>query len=167
MNAKVEINQIFRLPHLQKNLSRHGLSANPLIRERYDVIRLQIARVLREIRQLRTQDPETVTRLSLDAIKLSVQKSGRSFTADLNELIRGRRLSSSIATSMMNDENYAFEICSNLIEASHALLLPPTRAEQSAEGQLALNEQDIARMAGGNTNPRTRTHTDENEKTAG
>ncbi|MCG5512680.1 Na/Pi cotransporter family protein [Ectothiorhodospira shaposhnikovii] len=153
--------------HLQKNLSRHGLSANPLIRERYDVIRLQIARVLREIRQLRTQDPETVTRLSLDAIKLSVQKSGRSFTADLNELIRGRRLSSSIATSMMNDENYAFEICSNLIEASHALLLPPTRAEQSAEGQLALNEQDIARMAGGNSNPRTRTHTDENEKTAG
>ncbi|MGM0677025.1 MAG: Na/Pi cotransporter family protein [Pseudomonadota bacterium] len=153
--------------HLHKNLSRYGISSHAAVRESYDSIRLRIARVLREIRQLRLQDPDTVTSLSLDALRLSVEKSGRRFTSDINRMVRSRLLSPAIATSMLNDEKYASEICENLLEAAQALLQTgSTLAEQAAEGALALDENDIERMARAEPDSTQLDHTHGDQKTA-
>lgn len=135
------------MKHLHKNLSRHGVSTNPAVRERYDAIRLQLAKLLREIEQLRTQEPDAVTNLSLDALKLSLRTNSQANISAVDEMIRSRRLSPHIATSLMNDEGYAQWIGENLIDAAHALLLPENRAEQTAEMYLALSEQEIAEIA--------------------
>ncbi|SEK88804.1 Na/Pi cotransporter family protein [Ectothiorhodospira marina] len=153
--------------HLHKNLSRYGISSHAAVRESYDSIRLRIARVLREIRQLRLQDPDTVTSLSLDALRLSVEKSGRRFTSDINRMVRSRLLSPAIATSMLNDEKYASEICENLLEAAQALLQTgSTLAEQAAEGALALDENDIERMTRAEPDSTQLDHTHGDQKTA-
>ncbi|NCA70572.1 MAG: Na/Pi cotransporter family protein [Sphingobacteriia bacterium] len=135
------------MKHLHKNLSRHAMSASPVVREPYDRIRAQIAKLLREIQQIRTQEAETVTSLSLDALKLSLETSSQQFTADLNERLRGQRLAPTVATSMMNDEAYSFEIGERLIEAAKALLQPGSVHDEAVENMLALDDEDIAQIA--------------------
>jgi phosphate:Na+ symporter len=46
----------------------------------------------------------------LDALRLSLETSSRNLTSDLAEMIRSGQLAPDIATSMMNDESYAFDI---------------------------------------------------------
>ncbi|MDR9466956.1 Na/Pi symporter [Marinospirillum sp.] len=131
------------MKHLHKNLSRHGLSGNPAIRERYDLIRLQLARLLRELRQLLQANPEDVTALSLDALRVSLEKSSRQLIDDLDEMIRHRRIEARVATSIMNDESYVSDISRNLIDAVHTLLLP--KLEDNSD-QLTLDRQEIRQL---------------------
>ena len=143
------------MKHLHKNLSRYGLATDPVVREPYNRIRRQIALTLREIQEIRSQDPESVTSLSLDGLKLSLEQLSRKFTADLNRLIHDGRLAPNIATSMMNDESYTYELCENLIEAAEALVQPGSAEDEAAESKLALDDEEIARIVETTANPDT------------
>lgn len=131
------------MKHLHNNLSRHGLSSNLAVRERYDQIRLQLAKLLRELRALLKEEPSDVTSLSLDSLKLSVEKSSRKMIDDLDEMIRHRRIAASIATSIMNDESYVSGISKNLIDAAHSLLVPATVTQAEP---LNLDEKEIQQL---------------------
>jgi phosphate:Na+ symporter len=137
------------MKHMHKNLSRHGLSPEPAVRQHYDAIRIQLAKLLREIRQLRAQEPDAMTSLSIDSLRLALEKFSRKLTNNVNQMIRGHQVSPQMATSMMNDESYACTIGENLIGAGRVLLLAGDQADRSAEETLALDRQDIERMAEG------------------
>lgn len=131
------------MKHMHKNLSRYGVSPNLAVRERYDTIRLQVAKLLRDLRQI-VKTPEEVTSLSLDALRLSLEKSSRKLMDDLDEMIRAHRITPAVATSIMNDEAYVSDISKNMIDAVAALLLKP--AQRSTQS-LALDPQEIAQLA--------------------
>ena len=133
------------MKHMHKNLSRYGVSPNLAVRERYDTIRLQVAKLLRDLRQI-VKNPEEVTSLSLDALRLSLEKSSRKLMDDLDEMIRAHRITPAVATSIMNDEAYVSDISKNMIDAVAALLLKPA---QRSTPSLALDPQEIAQLAGG------------------
>lgn len=133
------------MKHMHKNLSRYGVSPNLAVRERYDTIRLQVAKLLRDLRQI-VKTPEEVTSLSLDALRLSLEKSSRKLMDELDEMIRTHRVTPAVATSIMNDEAYVSDISENLIDAVAALLLKPA---QRSNQSLALDPQEIAQLAGG------------------
>lgn len=131
------------MKHLHNNLSRYGLSSNPAVRERYDQIRLQLARLLRELRILLNEDTSSTTALALDSLRLSIQKASRTMIDDLDEMIRYRRLNANLATSIMNDENYVTDIANNLIATVNALLI---REETATTDQFNLNEIEIQQL---------------------
>ncbi|WP_114416821.1 Na/Pi cotransporter family protein [Marinospirillum perlucidum] len=131
------------MKHLHKNLSRYGLSTNPAVRERYDLIRLQLARLLRDLHRLLEADSNDVTTLSLDALRVSLEKSSRQLIDELDEMIRHRRLVARVATSIMNDESYVSDISTNLIDAVHTLLLPQLDDDSSS---LTLDKQEISQL---------------------
>ena len=133
--------------HLRKNLTRHGMSTDPAIRERYDALRIQIAKLLREIQALRTEEPGAVTSLSLDPLRLALQTQHRKNMDNINQMIRSRHLAPYVATSIINDAGYAFGVGENLIQASRALLISPEQTERIAGERLALDEQELARIA--------------------
>jgi phosphate:Na+ symporter len=135
------------MKHLHKNLSRFGVSPNPPVREHYDALRIQIAKLLREIRELRTEEPGAITSLSLDSLKLALERSSRERLDSINRMIRDRRIPPHIATSLLNDEAYAYEIGEKLIEAAHALLLSDEPGDRIAEEVLALDDREIERIA--------------------
>ncbi len=136
------------MKHLHKNLARYGTStSHPIARRHYDDIRVQIAKVLREIQSLRTQEPGAVTTLSLDSLKLALERSGRKRMDRINEMIRTRQIPPHIATSLMNDESYAYAIGNNLIQAGHALLATYDQGDRIADESIALDATDIERMA--------------------
>jgi phosphate:Na+ symporter len=135
------------MKHLQKNLSRHGLSQDATVRELYDMIRLQIARLMREIRLLLNEAPDAVTALSFDPLRLGLTQGQRRITDLVNQMLRLRRLSPQMATSLLNDAAYAHTLGENLIAAGQALLLPDTLADRLAGERLALDEREIAEIA--------------------
>lgn len=132
------------MKHLHNNLSRYGLSSNLAVRERYDQIRLQLARLLRELWLLLEEEPSSASALALDSIRLSMQKASRAMTDELDEMIRFRRLTANIATSIMNDESYVTDIANNLIAAIHALI---SKEEDSMLDQLNLDDIEIQQLA--------------------
>ena len=132
------------MKHMHKNLSRHGVSSNVAVREQYDTIRLQIAKLLRELRSILSA-PELVTSLSLDALKLSLEKSSQGLMDSLDEMIRTRRITPAVATSIMNDETYANDLGKNLLDSARALLVEPS---QRSIDNLALTSEEIQIMAG-------------------
>lgn len=129
------------MKHLHNNLAQHGLSSNLAVRERYDQIRLLLAKLLRELHQLLQEEPGNVTSLSLDALRLSLEKSSKQLIDDLDEMIRHRRINASIATSIMNDESYVSAISHNLIDAVHTLLALPV--QRTSLESLNLDENEI------------------------
>ncbi|MDY0136877.1 MAG: Na/Pi symporter [Thiomicrospira sp.] len=133
------------MKHMHKNLSRYGVSSQMAIRERYDAMRLQLAQLLRELREI-VNAPEDVTSLSLDALKLSLEKSSRQFMDELDEMIRTRRIQPAVATSIMNDENYVTDISHSLIDAVRALLVKP---DARAMANVSLNADEIEQLVHG------------------
>jgi phosphate:Na+ symporter len=131
------------MKHMHKNLSRYGVSNNVAVRERYDSMRLQVAQLLRELRDI-LKEPEAITVLSLDELRVAFERAGRQLMDDLDDMIRGHRISAGVATSIMNDEAYVNEMGRKLIDAIQALLLDPN-AQMSAS--VALSEQEIAQLA--------------------
>lgn len=132
------------MKHMHKNLSRYGLSSQLAVRERYDTMRLQIAKLLRELKQA-VESEGDVTALSLDALKLSIEKSSRQMMDELDEMIRTRRIQPNIATSIMNDEAYVTDLSKNLIDAVRVLLASPT--QEHAESDVALTAEEIEQLA--------------------
>ena len=131
------------MKHLHKNLSRYTLSPNPYIRRQYDQIRLILAEVMSAIAKLESGDPDEETILSLDAVKLALEESDRKLNRALDELIRKNKISAYVATSLMNDSGYAYDIGRNLLEMAQTLFVNRDRPVTDAERQLTLDDQDL------------------------
>jgi len=142
--ASREIVEVVKgMKHLHKNLTRYGLSPNPAVRERYDAIRLQLATLMRELRGLIQVEQGDTSQLSLDALRLVVEKSSRRIMDDLDEMIRHRRVAATVATSIMNDESYAYDMSQSLINAARVLMVG-TGSDLSE--QLSLDDDDMERL---------------------
>ena len=131
------------MKHLHSNLSQHGLSTNLAVRDRYDQIRIHLAEVLRELRQLMATDNGS-THLSIDALRIESQKARRKLIDELDEMIRHKRITASIATSIMNDEAYVTDIVNNLLDSVSVLLKKPNI---KLEDSLHLDEKELSEMA--------------------
>ncbi|MBE0494236.1 MAG: Na/Pi cotransporter family protein [Thiomicrospira sp.] len=137
------VEAIKAMKHMHKNLSRYGMSSQLAVRDQYDTMRLQMAKLLRELRDI-LKHPENVTSLSLDALKLTQEKASQQLMDNLDELIRSRTIQAHVATSVMNDESYVMELANHLIKAARALLVDP---DLRSSKTLALDSQEIENLA--------------------
>jgi phosphate:Na+ symporter len=137
------VESVKAMKHLHKNLSKHGVSGNLAIREEYDAMRLMIAKLLRALQVVR-KDPAEVIPLSMDALKLELEKSSRQLIAQLDDKIRHRRIQSAIATSIMNDEGYSVELGRNLIDALQVILI---ESHVKSNQDLTLSGHEIEQLA--------------------
>ena len=131
------------MKHLHKNLSRYVLSRDPYVRQLYNDIRVEIATVLREIELIKGQGPDAGTILSLDAVRLGLDDASRKLDATLDEYIRSKHITAQMATSIMNDSGYAYNIARNLVDMAQTLLAAREADLKDAEQKLALNDADI------------------------
>ncbi len=132
--------------HLQRNLLTWIASDNPYMRAQYDQIRILISRVLREIGELRG-DHRAFTALSLDSTRLMLEKYDIVATGVLDRLIRKRRITAEMATSLINDYGYCRATCENLIATAQVLFAEPDIALRAAEQRVALDAAEIKQIA--------------------
>jgi phosphate:Na+ symporter len=107
--------------HLQKNLVKFVANPNNHIREEYNNIKKSLADLLRTINKITTMDEPQEIALLLSKAKVHAEKSDIVANGTLDNLIRNHLITNQMATSLMNDSTYAFNISKNLITMAEVL----------------------------------------------
>lgn len=130
-----EIDQLFRLKlankdiveaikdtkHLQKNLVLYSNDKNEYIRDEYKNMRKDLVVLLRSINTISTTQEEEKVLMLLSKVKLHAQKYDFISNGTLDNLIRNDLITNKMATSLMNDSSYAFDISKKLISMAEIL----------------------------------------------
>ena len=134
------------IKHLQKNLVRYTQSPNTAIEGQYNRLRLQLASVLHELAQIQSESAGGVSPLSLDALKLTIEEDDVIANGELDRLIRENEISAEMATSLMNDSAYAYDVADNLIQMGRVLFILPGDESQDVEDELMLSEEELSEL---------------------
>jgi phosphate:Na+ symporter len=136
------VNAIKAMKELQVNIDRYMCHENEFVRREYNDIRLNLAILLRIL--FRSEDvAATLQKLKLlEEFKLTLEEKDIIANGKLDKLIREQRITSDMATSLMNDSAYAYDIQRNLIEAAEVIF----GNLFSLDKDLSLSEEEIDRL---------------------
>jgi phosphate:Na+ symporter len=120
------VNAVKAMKEMQGNIDRYMCADNEYIRGEYNGIRLHIAMVLRTLFRIEDTVGPALKNERLEQMKNTLEEQDIISNGALDKLIREQRISSDMATSLMNDSAYAYDIQSNLIAAGmtihHAIM---------------------------------------------
>ena len=133
--------------HLRKNLNLYSRSSRLPVRKEYNRLRVRVGELLRDIAVLRDDSHETVTFLSLDALKVEIVDAKRFSHAVVDRLIREGKVPAKVATSLMNDSVYVNEILSRLLSMAEAVMAASSQLDEH-EPDLSLSPDEIEELAG-------------------
>ena len=109
---------------MQKNIDLYIDSDNEAIKKEYNYLREYLAKILNKINNIRhnEDDLESLTKVEFlkDEVKgLDMIENGR-----IDSLIRNNKISTKMATSLINDSSFAYDISKRLIEVATTLWIP-------------------------------------------
>jgi len=128
--------------HLHKNMSQYINSDNEYIRAEYNKIRVFLGSVLRQISEMQYNENHPSV-LSLDTIKLEMKENDTTNNGQLEVLIRSSQITPLMATSLMNDSAYVYDVTKNLVQMAEALFATGDITTKKAERSIMLNEDDV------------------------
>ncbi len=115
------VETIKNIQGLRKNVSKYMVSDNTYIQTEYDRLRHKVSQVLREIHfTQKANDPQAHSK-NLSALKVKAIKSDLLLDGTLDKLIREKKISSSMATSLLNDSDIVANLIKRLIETTELL----------------------------------------------
>ncbi|MBU1217034.1 Na/Pi symporter [bacterium] len=127
--------------HLQKNLVKYTKSSNVHIKEQYDKITKDLAELLRDLDIVANAQEVDVRLTLLSKAKVHTEKYDILANGTLDNLIRNSLISNEMATSLMNDTAYAYDISSNLISMAQRMFLMSEVGEE-----ISFNQDDISEI---------------------
>ena len=133
--------------HMHKNLKQYIISDNEDIRAEYNSIRVQLGDVLRRLAEARNEPDDPTSILSLDAIKLEMEENDSTANGILEVLIRENRITAPMATSLMNDSAYAYDVAKNLVQMGEVLFASHDQEARDVAQELALDDDDAEQVA--------------------
>ena len=116
---------------------------NEDIRREYNWLRVQIARVLRDIDALEHSSEEDRDILALDELKVEFEANNAIATGELDGLIRTGRISAGMAASLMNDIGYARNAIWHLTDVARALYGAKDTSSKGVENLLSLTKDEV------------------------
>ena len=140
------VDAIKDVKHLQKNLILYTISHNAVIKEQYNLLRIQIAQLVQALESIRTADSEDIPSLMIDQLKLD---SGAQFTQqnkDINKMIQNQQITADMAISLMNDKAYVYNISRKLIEMGQTLFIKHNKDLSSAEKAIQLDDSELKKI---------------------
>jgi len=129
--------------HLQKNLIKYSKNTNKHIKEQYNRIRRDLAELLRNIHIISVNEEEDEILLLLSKIKVLTEKYDILTNGTLDNLIREKLITNEMATSLMNDSTYAYDISKNLITMAEIIFTGKSGILENLNEKMAMNEEDI------------------------
>jgi phosphate:Na+ symporter len=129
--------------HLRKNMLRFLTGRPGTIRDEYAEIRRRLAEVLQNLRTVRSQAGDPAHVLSLDALRLELEEQDTTMNGRLEQLIRRGDITPEVATSLMNDAGYAYDVTEALVQGCTALFGSSEPAMRDAGLALLLDEDDM------------------------
>ena len=129
--------------HLQKNLLKYTSSRNEHIKEEYNNIRKGLAELLRTINTIATTEKEDVIILLLSKAKIHAQRYDIITNGTLDKLIRKGLITNQMATSFMNDSDYAHRISKKLIAMAEVLFIDIHSDLKKLHEEMAISEEEV------------------------
>jgi phosphate:Na+ symporter len=133
--------------HLRKNMMVYSRSNNLAIRREYNRFRVRVGSVLRELAGLRNSEDTVVTLLSLDQIKVEAMDAAAQSSAKVDLLIREGKITSLMATSLINDGVYTQELVRHLLDVAEGISRARLPAGEKLSHEMSLQIEDIADIA--------------------
>ena len=109
--------------HLQKNMLRYIDNPNIDIQKEYMKLKIGLAELLRNVNIIALTDEIDVKVLLLSKTKLHIKRYDIIANGTLDNLIRNNLVTNEMATSLMNDSNYAYAISKNLIAMAEVIFI--------------------------------------------
>jgi len=114
--------------HLQKNLKKYATSNNNYVKEQYNQLREDLTVLLRDINSLSSIKEQHEIVLVLSKAKVHSQKYDMLANGRLDNLIRENLITAEMATSLMNDSTYVYDISKSLIDMAEVIFVDATIA---------------------------------------
>lgn len=124
--------------HLQKNIIKYSNSKNINIKNQYDILKKDLVQLLRTINTISNLKEQEEIIVLLSKAKLDSEKYDILLNGALDELIRDELVSQEMATSLMNDSAYVYDISKNLINMAEIIFVDEGLAED-----ILVDDEDI------------------------
>jgi phosphate:Na+ symporter len=109
------------MKEMQGNIDRYMCADNEYVRGEYNTIRLNLAILLRALFRSDAEIGPVQKMKRLKEIKLEMEQEDIIANGKLDKLIRGNHITSEMATSLMNDSAFAYEIQNYVIDAAEII----------------------------------------------
>ncbi len=129
--------------HLQKNMIKYLKSTNEHIKTQYNRIRIDLAELLRNINTVSATEAEDEILLLLSKAKVHTEKYDILANGTLDNLIREGLITNEMATSLMNDSAYAYDISKNLIAMAEIIFANRNSNFENLNEEMSMNAEDI------------------------
>ena len=133
---------------LRSNMTIYFKSDNEIIRNEYNQMRIHIASVLKEMRQLEHEkDHDTEIMLSLDEFRVQIKKYRKETNIRLDKLIRNGEIDSFTATSILNDRTFTRDAVKGLLDVGKILFSTRDIELKNVEEMISLSDKEIDAVA--------------------
>lgn len=132
---------------LQANMLQYISHENEHIRQEYNNIRKNIIKELRYMNMFLSTNEDDLLLILMDKIMVSVKKFDVLLSKNLEDLIRKNKISSSMATSLMNDTALASDIAFNLANVAKLIYESKDKDNAHAMDKMLLDELEIEKIA--------------------
>jgi len=129
--------------HLQKNLVKYENNSNVHIQEQYDIIKIGLAELLRNIDLISKMTEEDEIIVLLSKVKVHMQRYDILANGTLDDLIRHNLITNEMATSLMNDSAYAYNIGKNFIAMAEVIFIDTFSDMKDIAEELIISDEDI------------------------
>ena len=129
--------------HMQSNMLAYSQNTNRHIANCYQQLRIDIAETILKVDQMQKQqeqgDEKEDVVLELEHQQLRLQQNHDELDQKIDLLIRHQHITAPMATSLMNDKEYAYRVCRNLLKASRSL----NKLTLTKDSGLLLEDKDL------------------------
>jgi len=124
---------------LQKNLIKYSNSTNEHIKIQYDTIKRNLADLLRNMNLISNSDEDDQILVLLSKAKVRAEEYDIISNGTVDNLIRNSLITNEMATSLMNDSAYAYDIHTKLITMAEIIFVD----NYSDLKDMLINNEDI------------------------
>ncbi|MBW6488341.1 Na/Pi symporter [Sulfurimonas sp.] len=119
--SRMIIEAIKNMRDLQKNILYYSKSKNPYVKDEYNNLRLYIARTIDTIEKLKEHDDELDVISAIELLKENTKALESIKNSRIDTLIRENKIDSKMATSLINDSVFAYDVTQKLIQVATIL----------------------------------------------
>ena len=106
-------------------------------------MRRDLAELLRNINIIATTDEEDVMLMLLSKAKINIEKNDIIANGTLDDLIRSSKITNEMATSLMNDSVYAYNISKNLISMANVIFIDSNTNIEYIGEDMVISDEDV------------------------
>ncbi|NMP15589.1 Na/Pi symporter [Thalassotalea sp. Y01] len=139
------VESVKAMKHLRKNMSQAIVHSNKDLQEQYDLMRLMIARIIRELDgvriMIRVENDDQKALMMIQDLKQEIQGIDQKFYRHITSLLQDKKITAHMATSLMNDGNYTLTIASDIISMAETLYAVYNEQKEQVKREIILNEE--------------------------